>query len=63
MCLIGITEEQLARIKANTERFKQSQAQAEAEAREKSEARESWVKLQTCPHCGQCPPLPVWLMG
>jgi ferredoxin len=61
MCRIMVTEEQLARIKANTERFKQ--AEAEAEAREKSEARKSWVKLQTCPHCGQCPPLPVWLMG
>jgi ferredoxin len=61
MCQIMVTEEQLERIKANTERFKQ--AEAEAEARKKSEARKSWIETQTCPLCGQCLPLPVWLMG
>jgi hypothetical protein len=60
MCRIMVTEEQLERIKANTERFRQ--AEAEAEASKKSDARESWVKLHACPHCGQCPELPVWLM-
>jgi len=32
------------------------------EAEKKTEARESWLKANTCPHCGQHPPLPPWLM-
>lgn len=33
------------------------------EEKKKAEARDGWVKAHTCPHCGQCPPLPPWLIG
>jgi DNA repair exonuclease SbcCD ATPase subunit len=59
MCRIMVTEEQLERIKANTEQV----MRAVEEERKKSEARKSWIETQTCPLCGQCLPLPVWLMG
>lgn len=32
------------------------------EARKKAEEKEEFIKANTCPHCGQCPPLPPWLM-
>jgi hypothetical protein len=57
MCRIMVTEEQLERIKANTEQV----MRAVEEERKKSEARKSWIETRTCPHCGQCPSLPVWL--
>jgi hypothetical protein len=31
------------------------------EARKKLEAREEFVKITTCPHCGRHDPLPPWL--
>jgi hypothetical protein len=56
---IIVTEEDRRRMEA----FQQEQfARAIEEASRKAEARKAWVEAKTCPHCGQCPELPMWLM-
>lgn len=54
-----VTEEERQRIEAAQ---MDSLARAFEECRKKEAARQAWIKNQTCPHCGQCRPLPVWLM-
>jgi hypothetical protein len=58
MSWIIITEEDMERHRRETaERL----AKWSKEAQEKARLRESWTSAKTCPHCGQCPPLPPWL--
>ena len=48
------------RKKAMAAMDKQFEKQFE-ETRKRNNAREDWLKANTCPHCNQHPPIPVWL--
>lgn len=47
--------------KAYDEAWKKQWEKSLEAAKRKSEARDAHIKAGTCPHCGQCPPLPPWL--
>ena len=38
-------------------------AKRHAEWNEQHEKKEEWLKANTCPHCGQHPPIPPWFEG
>lgn len=58
MWLIADEKQQEASRKAMDEQF----MRWVKEAGERREAVEAHKKAGTCPHCGQCPPLPPWLL-
>lgn len=55
-------------VETDAQRAAREAAQAEAtrrmleDAARKNEARDAWLRLSTCEHCGQHPPLPPWLI-
>lgn len=54
--MIETEQQRVAREEAERERI----TRMFREGAEKARARDAFVKHNTCPHCGQCPPLPPW---